>query len=73
MLTCFSEGSHGANQDAVLLVASDGLFATCTPAAIVGALGGEAPVEAALANAARFASGALSDDLSVALATRPAG
>ena len=34
---------------------------------------GEQSGEVALANAARFASGALSDDLSVALATRPAG
>lgn len=71
-ITPFFHSKKATSQD-VLLVASDGLFATCTPAAIVGALGGEGPVEAALANAARFASGALSDDLSVALATRPAG
>jgi serine/threonine protein phosphatase PrpC len=75
----FFHGKKATARD-ILLVASDGLFATCTPAAIVAALRGEAPAEVAgeellrvLAGAARLESGALSDDLSIALATRPAG
>ena len=78
-ITPFFHGKKATARD-VLLVASDGLFAPCTPAAIVAALRGEAPAEVAgdellraLANAARLESGALSDDLSIALATRPAG